>query len=52
MVQNPKYWIAKECDNSPLGNVNKEKSHFSNGVLLWSLVHSFALQYFGFCTKM
>ena len=29
MVQNPKYWTAKECDKTPLGNVNKEKSHFS-----------------------
>ena len=29
MVENPKYWTAKECDKTPLGNVNKEKSHFS-----------------------
>ena len=55
MVQNPKYWRAKECDKTPLGNVNKEKSHFSgfkNCVLFWStsLSHSFVLQYFGFCT--
>ena len=28
MVQNPKYWRAKEYDKTPLGNVNKEKSHF------------------------
>ena len=28
MAQNPPYWIAKECDKTPLGNVNKEKSHF------------------------
>ena len=25
MVQNPKYWIAKEFDKTPLGNINKEK---------------------------
>ena len=30
MVQNPTYWRAKECDKTPLGNVNKEKSHFSS----------------------
>ena len=30
MVQNPKYWRAKECDKTPLGNVNKEMSHFSS----------------------
>ena len=30
MVQNPKYWRAKECDKTPLGNVNKEKLHFSS----------------------
>ena len=30
MVQNPKYWRAKECDKTPMGNVNKEKSHFSS----------------------
>ena len=30
MVQNPKYWRAKECDKTPLGNENKEKSHFSS----------------------
>ena len=30
MVQNPKYLRAKECDKIPLGNVNKEKSHFSS----------------------
>ena len=29
MVQNPKYWRAIECGKTPLGNVNKEKSHFS-----------------------
>ena len=29
MVQNPTYWRAKECDKTPQGNVNKEKSHFS-----------------------
>ena len=29
MVQNPKYWRAKEYDETPLGNVNKEKSHLS-----------------------
>ena len=28
MVQNPTYWRARECDKTPLGNVNKEKSHF------------------------
>ena len=50
MVQNPKYWKAKECYKTPLGNVNKEESHFSSCVLFWSLAHSFALKYFGFCT--
>ena len=30
MVQNQKYWKAKECDKTPVGSVNKEKSHFSN----------------------
>ena len=30
MVQNPKYWRAKKCDKTPLGNINKEKSHFSS----------------------
>ena len=30
MIQNPKYWRAKKCDKTPLGNVNKEKSHFSS----------------------
>ena len=30
MVQSPTNWIAKECEKSPLGNVNKEKSHFSS----------------------
>ena len=30
MVQNPTYWRAKKCDKTPLGNVNKEKSHFSS----------------------
>ena len=33
MVQNPKYWKAKECYKTPLGNVNKEESHFSSCVL-------------------
>ena len=47
MVQIPKYWTAKECDKTPLGNVNKERSHFSREL---RLAHSFALQYFGFCT--
>ena len=28
MVQNPTNWRAKECDKTPLGNINKEKSHF------------------------
>ena len=28
--ENPKYWRAKECDETPLGSVNKEKSHFSS----------------------
>ena len=28
LVQNLKYWRAKECGKTPLGNVNKEKSHF------------------------
>ena len=30
MVQNPTYWRANECDKTSLGNVNKEKSHFSS----------------------
>ena len=30
MVQNPKYWRAKECAKTLLGNINKEKSHFSS----------------------
>ena len=30
MKQNPKYWRAKEYDKTPLENVNKESSHFSN----------------------
>ena len=30
MAQNPKYWRAKECDKTPLGNGNKEKSQFSS----------------------
>ena len=30
MVRNPKYWRAKECDKTPLGNENKDKSHFSS----------------------
>ena len=30
MVQNPKYWRAKECDETPLGNANAEYSHFSS----------------------
>ena len=30
VVQNPTYCSAKECDKTPLGNVNKEKSHFSS----------------------
>ena len=30
MVYNLLYWIAKECEKTPLGNVNKEKSHFSS----------------------
>ena len=30
IVQNPTYWRAKECDKTPLGNVNKEKLHFSS----------------------
>ena len=25
-----KVWRAKECDKTPLRNVNKEKSHFSS----------------------
>ena len=29
MVQNPKYWRAN-YDKTPLGNINKEKSHFSS----------------------
>ena len=53
MVQNPKYWRAKECDKTPLGNVNKEKYTFLvNCVLFWSLAHAFALQYFGLCTML
>ena len=44
MAQNPKYWRAKEYDKTPLGNVNKEKSHFLvNCVLFCILEHSFAL---------
>ena len=51
MVQNPKYSRAKECDKTPLGNVNKEKPHLLvNCVLFWSLAQSLALQYSGFCT--
>ena len=30
MLQNPTQWREKECDKTPLGNVNKEKSHFSS----------------------
>ena len=30
MVQNPTCWRAEECDKTPMGNVNKEKSHFSS----------------------
>ena len=30
MVPNPTYWKVKEFDRSPLGNVNKEKWHFSS----------------------
>ena len=30
MIRNPTYWRAKECDKTPLGNVIKEKSHFSS----------------------
>ena len=30
MVQNPKYRRAKECDKTPLGNVNKEILRFSS----------------------
>ena len=36
MVQNPKYWKAKECYKTPLGNVNKEESHFSSCFVLES----------------
>ena len=28
----PTYWRAKECDKTPLGIINKEKSHFSISV--------------------
>ena len=47
MVQNPPYWRVKECDKTPLGNVNKEKHHtfLVTCVLFWSLAHSFAFQY-------
>ena len=53
MVQKPPYWRAKECDNSPLGNANEDKPHYSyltECVFFWSLAHSFAIQYGGFCT--
>ena len=50
MVQNLTYWRAKECEKTPLGNINKEKSHFSSCVLFWSRTHSFALQHVEFCT--
>ena len=44
MVQNPKYWRAKGCDKTLLGNVNKENPTFLvNSVLFRSLAHSFAL---------
>ena len=38
MVQNPKYWRAKECDKTPLGNIN---TFLVNCVWFWSLAHSF-----------
>ena len=46
MVQNPKYWRAKQCDKTPLGSVNNEKSHFSSqlcfvlesGAFFWSQI--------------
>ena len=39
MVQNPKYWRAKECDKTPLGNVSKEKSHFSSNCVKFGVWH-------------
>ena len=30
MVQNSTFWKVKECDKTPLGNLKKEKSHFSS----------------------
>ena len=42
MVQNPKYWKAKECDKTPLGNVNKKKNHtFLVNCLLFSNILDF-----------
>ena len=38
MVQNPTYWRAKKCDKTPLGNVNKEKSHFSSFEIVFCFV--------------
>ena len=38
IVQNPTYWRAKECNKTPLENVNKEKSHYFD---VWHiLLHS------------
>ena len=39
MVQNPTYWRAKQCDKTPLGNVNKEKSHFSSELFYFGVWH-------------
>ena len=46
MVQKPTNLRAKECDKTPLGNVNQKTSHFSSYLcLFWSLACSFAFQY-------
>ena len=39
MVQNPRYWRAKECNKTPLGNVNKEKSLFYLIVFCFGVWH-------------
>ena len=46
IVQNLTYWRAKECDKTPLENVNKEKAHFfSHLCYILESGTFFALQY-------
>ena len=51
MVQNPKYWRAKECAILQNKTQVTRKCDFSVFTFPSGLLsHSFALQYFGFCT--